>query len=148
MDAPKSRYKVVIDNATGAPATRPPTGAGRPGASPSPVTPGKGLIDGLCDALLSLAVREWDAEGRAVIAWQWKQGQETRRWDAVLDAGQERRLGRALLGVSAIPVAMLFFVFAAGTMMWLGLALAAVPIVWGVSVIQRLRRETEDQMPI
>lgn len=160
MDAPKSRYRVVekdgrlvvIDNATGAPASPPPPrppGAGRPGAAgPAPlVAQGRGAIDGVADFLLALATREWDGDGRAVIAWEWKEGGRTRRWDARLDSGQQRRLGRALLGLGGIPLLVLAFIFGSGALIWFAAIMGLPPLIWGVAAIRRLQRETADQMP-
>jgi hypothetical protein len=160
MDAPKGRYKVVekdgrlvvIDNATGAPATPPPPrppGAGRPGAGPPPpVAQGRAAIDAAADFLLALVTKEWDGEGHAVIAWQWREGGRTRRWDARLDPGQQRRLGRALLGLAGLPLFLLVFIFGNAPAIWLAAALALPPAFWGIAAIRRLRRETADQMPI
>jgi hypothetical protein len=157
MDAPKSRYKVVekdgrlvvIDNATGAPATPPPPRppAARPGApGPAPlVAEGRGAVDGAADFLLALVTREWDGEGNAVIAWEWKEGGRERRWDARLDPGQQRRLGRALLGVAALPLLVLAFIFGSPPVIWVGAVLSLPPAVWGVAAIRRLQRETADQ---
>jgi hypothetical protein len=161
MDAPEGRYRViekdgrliVIDNMTGAPASPPPPrpgGPARPGAAaPAPVVAaGRGAIDGAGDFLLALVTREWDGEGRAVIAWEWKEGGRPRRWDARLDAGQQRRLGRALLGVALVPLPVLAFIFGSGALIWIAAAIALPPAFWGIAAIRRLQRETADQMPI
>lgn len=160
MDAPKSRYRivekdgrlVVIDNATGAPVSPPPprpAGAPRSGpGGPAPViASGRSAVDGAADFLLALVTREWDGEGRAVIAWEWKESGRTRRWDARLDTGQQRRLGRALLAVAAFPLAILIFILFDGSARWVGVALALPPVVWGVVAVRRLQRETAGQPP-
>ena len=160
MDAPKSRYRVVekdgrlvvIDNATGAPASEPAPrapGSVRSGAAgPAPlIAQGRSAVDGAADFLLALVTREWDGEGRAVIAWEWKEGGRTRRWDARLDPGQQRRLGRALLGVAALPLLVLAFIVGSGALIWLGAAISLPAVFWGVAGIRRLQREAADPPP-
>jgi hypothetical protein len=155
MDAPKGRYRVVekdgrlivIDNGTGAPirSSVPPPPRSRPGGLPAaPVAPaGPGPIDP-ADALLALAVTKWDAEGGAVIAWEWEQNGHKKRWDAVLDAGRQRRLGRALLAMAApLPLLALPYV-ADGGLGTFGLVIALPTILWGFFSVQRLYRETND----
>lgn len=159
MDAPKGRYRVVekdgrlvvIDNETGAPlpssiASPPTPRARRAGPMPaSPVAPaGPGPLDRAADLLLALTAREWDSEGRAVIAWEWHESGKVKRWDAVLDEGQQRRLGRALLALLAAPVFLIFLVFVAGAWFGLGLLLALPPLAWAGLSLRRLYRETND----
>jgi hypothetical protein len=158
MDAPKGRYRVeekdgrlvVIDNHSGAPVSPsiPPPRTGGPGAPPAPVVAGTSALDGAADLLVRLSVQGWDPEGRAIVAWSWKEGGEARRWDAVLDPGQQRRLGRALLGVAAGPLLVLMaVVLGLGGWLWIGIVFGAPPLLWGLSAIGRLRRETEGQAP-
>lgn len=152
MDAPPSRYRViekdgrliVIDNSTGRPASTtspiPPPSA-RPGGSPSPVAPAPGRLDSLADSLLRRVVREWDSEGRAVIHWNWQTNGKDRRWDARLDQGQQRRLGRALVALLSAPIFIMLVIFSGGLFLWL--AFFIVPaIVWGFRTIGRIQRET------
>jgi hypothetical protein len=159
MDAPKGRYQViekdgrliVIDHQAGGPlpssiAPPRPTGPGRAADSPSGpvVSAGPGPIDRAADLLLTLAVRGWDGEGRAVIAWKWQQNHQEKRWDAALDAPQQRRLGRALLALCAAPLVPLFLIFGDGAATAIG-TLLAVPLAgWGAVSLQRLVRETND----
>ena len=155
MDAPQGRYRViekdgrlvVIDNATGRPASTsvpPPraAGSGRPGQSSSPVAPAKGGLETLSDMLLHMAVREWDAEGRAVIHWQWTENGKAKSWDALLDPGQQRRLGLALVHLVAIPLPILLFALGGGSWIWLGFILAAYPLLRGIRGIAKLQAET------
>jgi len=157
MEAPKGRYRVVekdgrlvvIDNETGAPlpsSVAPPPRQGRSGPSPvSPVAPaGPGAIDRAADALLALVTREWDPEGRAVIAWEWRESGKVRRWDAALDPGQQRRMGRALLALVAAPLFLVLLAFADGALLGLGLLVAFPPVAWGALSLRRLYRETND----
>src|SRR5688500_724115 len=142
MDAPQGRYRViekdgrlvVIDNRTGAPASSPVVppprmgGRGGPVQSASPVTAAKSGLDTFADMLLRLVVREWDAEGRAVIHWEWKEGGKERSWDALLDLDQQRRLGRALVHFAVLPVLILLLMFAGGSWVWLAFVLGAYPL--------------------
>lgn len=154
MDAPKGRYRVVeedgrlvvIDNESGAPVSSSvPPPAARPGAGPPLiVAPGKGAIDAAADALLGLAVHEWDGKGRAVVRWR-SQGRNGRefRWDASLDKAQQRKLGRGLLAFGAAPLFVLITIFGdLGPLVLPGLALTALPVAWGVWSITRLMKET------
>ena len=157
MEAPKGRYSVVekdgrlvvIDNASGAPLTSsiPPPRAGGSGASPAPIVAGKSGVDTAAGFLLGIAAKEWDAEGRAVIAWEWRANGRVRRWDALLDTAQQRRLGRALLALCAAPMPVLALMFLGGAAMWLGILLTLPPILWGLASIARLRSETAGQAP-
>ena len=158
MDAPKGRYSVVekdgrlvvIDNGTGTalPSTvvPPPVRPGRGASATPPPVSGRdpGAIDRAADILVGLAAREWDGEGRAVIAWKWQQNGQDKRWDAALDERQQRRLGRALLALCAVvllPVFMLLGGEAASALA----ALFILPLVgWGAVSVQRLYRETND----
>src|SRR3954452_17575869 len=110
MDPPATRYRViekdgrliVVDNGVPiSPSIGPPPPA-RPGRpSPAPVGSGdSGAIDRFGRLVLTRVTREWDSQGRAVIAWQWEQNGVKKRWDAVLDEGQQRRLGRALVAIA------------------------------------------------
>ena len=157
MEAPKGRYRVVekdgrlvvIDNETGAPlpsSVAPPPRQGRSGPSPvSPVAPaGPGAIDRAADALLALVTREWDTEGRAVIAWEWRESGKVRRWDAALDAAQQRRMGRALLALTAAPALPFLVAFADGALLGFGMLAALPAVAWAVLSLRRLYRETND----
>jgi hypothetical protein len=156
MDAPQGRYRVVekdgrlvvIDNETGGPipssiATPPRPRGGN--ASPSPVAPaGPGPIDRAAGFLVTLAAREWDGEGRAIITWKWTRNGRERRWDAALDERQQRRLGRALLALVAAPLLLFFLFFAGGTLSAVATLLTLPPAAWAAVSIQRLYRETND----
>ncbi len=159
MDAPQGRYRVVekegrlvvIDNRTGSPipssvAAPPPRRPGRGSAAPvGPVAPaGPGLGGRAADALLALVVRRWDSEGRAVIAWQWQENGKTKRWDAALDPGQQRRLGRALLALLVAPTLLVLTAFADGGLFAASVFVAMPPVIWGAFTIRRLQRETHD----
>jgi hypothetical protein len=147
MDAPKGRYRVeekdgrlvVIDTATGAPASAP--GPPPPRLGSGPVTQEPGLSDRLARLVLRLAVKGWDDQGRALVAWEWKEGEAVRRWDAVLDAGQ-RRLGRALLAFAAFPITILLSILFGALSAWPLIAAAFPASAWGVWTIQRLMAET------
>ena len=149
MDAPKSRYRieekdgrlVVTDTLTGAPVSAPPPKA--PGArSAGTLSPRAPALTGrLGRLLLRLVVRRWDDAGRAVVAWEWQQNGRTARWDAILDAGQQRRLGRALTAIVAFPLLILLLILGAWVLVPLTF-LAFPATMWGVSAILRLQRET------
>ena len=159
MDAPQGRYRVVekdgrlvvIDNATGAPipsSLAPPPSArpGRRGGSPaSPVaSAGPGPIDRAADFLVVLAAKRWEADGRAVIAWEWRQNGEVKRWDAALDERQQRRMGRALLALCAAPLFLIFLAFADAALSALGIVLTLPALLAAAISLQRLYRETND----
>ena len=162
---------IVIDNRTGTPAASntPSPRPGRPGGSPapvrpgpspvpprpgasrpsrrpplssSPIAPGKGTLDTAADALVTMASKGFDGDGRAIIAWEWKSNNRTRRWEARLDPAQQRRLGRALLAICATPLPVFAFVLLDGSAMWMALALTVPIIVWGFQSISRLQKET------
>ena len=146
MDAPKGRYRVeekdgrltVIDTATGAPASSVAPRPLGPGAVSSP----PGLLDRYGRRLLGLVVKSWDREGRAVLAWEWEQNGRKQRWDATLGPAEQKRLGRALVAVSAFPLFVLFTIFAGAGLTWLLLPFALPAVFWGVWTIMRLKRET------
>jgi hypothetical protein len=165
MEAPKGRYSVVekdgrlvvIDNSTGGPAMpampspRPgrPAGSsmqapspGRLAVSAPPIVAAKGMLDSAADFLLTLAVKEWDADGYAVVGWEWKENGKKKRWDARLDPAAQRRLGRALLRLASAPLFILWLVVLSGPIMWIALALTAVPVATAVHRIAKLQRET------
>jgi hypothetical protein len=159
MDAPKGRYRVVekdgrlivIDNEAGGPipSTIAPPRPGRPGppgVPPSgPVAPaGPGPIDRAADALLALAVRRWDSDGRAIIAWKWEVNGQERRWDAALDAPRQRRLGRALLALCSVPLVPLLIFISGAWGAVVGMVLAVPLAGWGWVSLQGLVRETND----
>lgn len=150
MDAPKGRYRVeekdgrltVIDTLAGAPASP----AGPPGSAP-PNRPGivsspPGSVDRYGRLLLGLVVTRWDEEGRAILAWEWEQNGRRQRWDAALGPSEQKRLGRALAGISAFPLLVLLTIFAGFGLALFLLPLALPAIFWGVRSIIRLRRET------
>jgi len=159
MDAPKGRYSVVekdgrlvvIDNGTGTPipsTLTPPRGRSG-GLSAAPVEPAPpGPVDRAARALLRLAVRRWDAEGRAVIAWQWEQNGRAKRWDALLDERQQRRLGRALLATASPPALILLLFLIDEGVGALAMLVAILPLFWGFLALQRLYRETNDPSSI
>ncbi|HEX9965642.1 MAG TPA: hypothetical protein VGB04_11740 [Allosphingosinicella sp.] len=153
MDAPKGRYRVeekdgrliVIDTVSGSPVSpqmpRPGEGPGVPAHPAGPLTRPPGLIDRLGRALLHLTVSRWDEQGRAVVAWEWEENGRKRRWDAALDPGQQRRLGRALLAAATFPLVILLSILGGFEMLWL-LTIAGPAILWGVLAVVRLQRET------
>ncbi|HYE28329.1 MAG TPA: hypothetical protein VEA61_08870 [Allosphingosinicella sp.] len=159
MDAPKGRYRVVekegrlivIDNETGAPipssvAAPPQPRRGRPSDAPMPpvTSAGPGPIDRAADFLVAVVAKEWDAQGRAVIAWQWRQNGRVRRWDAALDEAAQRRLGHALLALFAAPIFLVSLTFTDGALFGLGTVLALPPLAWGAVALARLHRDTND----
>ncbi len=158
MDAPKGRYSVVekdgrlvvIDNGTGAPVPSPvPPPSARPGrgvrAPAGPVSGGDpGAFDRAADLLLSLAARKRDSQGRALIAWEWRENGRVKRWDAALDQGQQRRMGRALLALAAGPLVLVLTILTGGALFGLALLFALPPLAWGVLSLRRLHRETDD----
>ncbi|MGZ8285233.1 MAG: hypothetical protein ACXW27_13095 [Allosphingosinicella sp.] len=159
MDAPKGRYRVVekdgrlvvVDNQTGSPL---PSSAGSlPGARPGrpvagtagPVAPrGPGPIDRAADFLLACAVTSWDSEGRAVLAWESGERGHGARWDAILGEAEQRRLGRALLALCAMPLFMLVFMFTDGMVLGLGALLTLPSVLWGAFALAQLYNETND----
>ena len=152
MDAPKGRYRVeekdgrlvVIDTATGAPAssvTPSPRPQVAPPRGPTVIAREPGLVDRYGRLLLRLVVKRWDDEGRAIIGWEWEQNGRKQRWDAALGPAEQKRLGRALAGISAFPIVILLSFFA-GPLPWLFLPLALPATFWGVWAITRLQRET------
>lgn len=154
MDPPKGRYSVVekdgrlivIDNGTGAPipsSFAPPVQGGRPSAGP--VGGGDpGALDRAADLLLALVVRRRDSDGRAVIAWEWRENGKVKRWDAALDHGQQRRMGRALVALVAAPVLLILFIFADAGLAGLAMLLMLPPLAWAAILLRRLYRETND----
>lgn len=153
MDAPKGRYRVeekdgrltVIDTATGAPASSvapPPRPGAAPLRGPGAVSSPPGLVDRYARLLLSLVVRSWDKEGRAVVAWEWEQNGRKQRWDAALGPAEQKRLGRALAGISVFPIFVLFTIFAGSGLTWLLLPFALPAAFWGVWAVMRLKRDT------
>jgi hypothetical protein len=153
MDAPKGRYRVeekdgrltVIDTATGAPASsaRGSLAGGRRPLGPGAISSPPGLVERYGRLLLSLVVSRWDEEGRAVMNWQWEQNGRTERWDAALGAAEQKRLGRALVAFSALPVFVLITIFAGFGLGWLLMPIALPATFWGVWSVIRLRRETQ-----
>ncbi len=149
MDAPKGRYRVeekdgrltVIDTLTGAPISS-PGAAAPPPKGPGIVSSPTGLFDRYGRLLLGLVVRRWDEQGRAVLAWEWEQNGRKQRWDAALGPAEQKRLGRALIAVSAFPLFVLFTIFAGAGLTWLLLPLALPATFWGIWAIMRLKRET------
>jgi hypothetical protein len=167
----KNGRLIVIDNSTGVPArsntptpqpgrpgasaapirptaSRAPVqpgasrGPNRPPASPSPIVAGKNMLDGAADALVTMASKEFDGDGRAVVGWEWTSNGKTRRWDARLDSAQQRRFGRALLAMCAAPLPIFAFVLLDGGAIVVALALTIPLILWGVQSIARLQKET------
>lgn len=160
MDAPKGRYSViekdgrlvVIDNGTGAPIASPVAPPARPGlgraSSGGPVSgAGPGALDRAAGLLLALAVRKWDEQGRAVIAWEWQENGKPRRWDAALDSGEQRRLGRILLVVAATPAFLVLAMLADTGLFGLALLFAFPAMAWIVFSLRRLHRETHRPRP-
>jgi hypothetical protein len=119
-----------------------PRAPGRPPLSPSPIVAGKGMFDVAADALVTMASKGFDGDGRAIVAWEWKSNNKTRRWDARLDSAQQRRFGRALLAMFATPLPILAFVLLDGAAMWIALALSLPLMLWGFQSVARLQKET------
>ncbi|HYI39219.1 MAG TPA: hypothetical protein VE053_02755 [Allosphingosinicella sp.] len=161
MDAPKGRYRVeekdrrltVIDTATGAPATSvmssprtPAAPPNRPGASPGPDRPAAvsspGLFDRYTRLLLGLVVKRWDEEGRALVAWEWEQNGRKQRWDAALGPAEQKRLGRAMVAITAFPIFVLLTIVTGFALTWLLLPIALPATAWGIWSLTRLQRET------
>jgi hypothetical protein len=155
MDAPRGRYRieekdgrlVVIDTATGAPASSvstpaPPSPRPRAGHGPEAPARPQGLLDRYGRLLLALVVDRWDGNGRAVVKWEWEQNGRPRRWDAILEAPEQKRLGRSLAAVTAFPIAILLFIFAGSGLAWPILPFALAAVFWGVWSIVRLQRQT------
>lgn len=153
MDAPKGRYRVeekdgrltVIDTATGAPASSvnpPPRPGAAPPHGPGTVSSPPGLLDRYGRLLLGLVVKSWDKEGRAVVNWEWEENGRKQRWKAVLGPEEQRRLGRALVAMSAFPLLVLFTIFGGFGLAFLLLPVALPATFWGVWAIMRLHRET------
>jgi hypothetical protein len=158
MDAPKGRYSVVekdgrlivIDNGTGAPIRSsiapPPARAGRAGSARPPPVSGRdpGPVDRAAARLVALDAREWDGEGRAIIAWKWEQNGQDKSWNAALDERQQRRFGRALLALCAVVLIPVVILFAGSGASVLAALLILPPAAWGAVSLQRLYRETND----
>jgi hypothetical protein len=151
MDAPKGRYRVVekdgrlvvIDDATESPMSSPAVaspGIGRRPAAPAAPLPPAGA-GRLARLLLRLVVDRWDEGGRAIVGWEWEENGRKRRWDAALDAAQQRRLGRALLAFASFPLVILLSVVGSFVLLWL-LVLALPATFWGAWSVTRLQRET------
>jgi len=159
MDAPPGRYRVeekagrliVVDTQSGTPVTPPappgPAGMQRAAAAApasSSLASAGVALDKAGAVLVGMAAEGWDAEGRAIIAWNWqRKGGRPQRWDALLDAGQQRRLGRALLACCALPLAAATILLGdnfADTFLVLMLAIA--PVGWGGLALATLYRET------
>lgn len=153
MDAPKGRYSVVekdgrlivMDNRTGAPiegSSALPERVG-PSAPPPVVAPVGSALDAATAFAVGLAASDWDEQGRAVIAWQWQENGKARRWDARLDGGGQRRLGRALLSLVAAPLLLVLAVIPFGLgAIWPALLLAAPFAIRGAWGLHRLQRDT------
>jgi hypothetical protein len=153
MEAPKGRYSVreqdgrlvVIDNETGAPATaQVPRQRGSPTstAQPGSLEPGKGPVEWLGNLLVRIVSERIDEEGRAIISWQWtEKGGRVRHWDAALDKGQQRRLGRALLAIASFPLLVLLLIFT--DIPVVPALFVVVPLaLWGSFSVTRLQRQT------
>jgi hypothetical protein len=105
---------------------------------------GPAPLDRAADFLLAIAAREWDSEGRAIIAWRWEQNGREKRWDAALDPRQQRRMGRALLALCAAPLVLLLVILAGGALFGLGAFLILPPLAWAGISLTRLYAETDD----
>jgi hypothetical protein len=159
MDAPKSRYRieekdgrlVVTDTGPLDPVSAPRRDAALPHAGPSipPHAPKPHSLGGpsqgprgLTALLLRAIVSRWDDQGRAVIAWEWEQNGAMRRWDAVLDARQQRRLARAMAAIFAFPLLLMLSIVGGTDAFAVPIGLAFVATAWGVMTVGRIRRET------
>lgn len=152
IDAPPGRYRVVekdgrlvvVDNRTGAAAApmRPPrTPEGMGAAEPLRLAAGTSAVDVVAAMVLRLLVRQWDEQGRAVIHWKWGEYGRTGHWDATLDEGQQRRFGRALLGLAASAL-LILTAFAAGLPI-LGFVAAAPFVARCAWVLNCLKAESD-----
>lgn len=151
MEAPPTRYRVVekdgrlivIDTAGGGTAggASPIRPSLAPAGRAAPVMHGKGTFDSFADALAALTGKGRDAEGRLLIAWEWTRNGKRKRWNAALDPGQQRRLGRALIALGS-PVPLVLLAFVSG---WpfAGFLLALPLILSGAIRLNRLQRETD-----
>jgi len=165
MDAPKTRYRViekqgrliVIDTATGAPATpdayAPPRQTGQPASFIELGSePFERLAAAIANSIVKIAIRERTPEGDAIVDWNWTVNGRNRSWHARLDRDQERALGHALLQFVPLPIA------AAGVILPFGSAvtgvsflalLGAVPLaIFASLTIKGLQRDSADQPPV
>jgi hypothetical protein len=100
------------------------------------------MLDGAADALVTMASKGYDGDGNAIVGWEWKSNNKTRRWDARLDPAQQRRFGRALLAMCATPLPVFAVVLLSGAAMWTALALSLPLVLWGFGSVSRLQKET------
>ena len=114
----------------------------RPPVSPSPIVAGKGMLDSVCDFLVAIASKEFDGDGNAIVGWEWKSNNRTRRWDARLDLAQQRRFGRALLAMCLSPLPLLIVLLLDGSALFGGMLLSVPLFAWGYQSIARLQKET------
>lgn len=154
MDVPKTRYRVierdrkliVIDTWTGDPATK----AMPLPASPSARSPGlpriaigRGVFDRLALACARIGTKGRDAQGRALVRWDYKVNNKPRRWEAALDPAQELRFGRALMGLASFPATFLAL-FVPGVNMFAVLLLLPTLLwaLWSFVRLSALQKET------
>lgn len=153
LDAPPGRYRVVekdgrlvvVDNRSGT--AVPPTLRLRAQAKDAPTLPraaGANALDRAGAFMVRLVVRQWDEEGRAVIHWRWSRPNgKPYYWNGRMDAAQQRRLGRALLALAAVPLLLLIGAFATG-LPFIGF-LAGLPLLfYGTTRLNKLRGEGEE----
>lgn len=162
---------IVIDNRTGSAAasTTPSPRPGRPGGSPAPVRPGQlptpprssasrppsrppvspppissgpEMFDGIGGFLVAIASKDYDADGNAIVGWEWKSNNRTRRWDARLDPAQQRRFGRALLALCVSPLPIITLLVLDQNALFAGMVLSVPLFAWGFQSIVRLQKET------
>jgi hypothetical protein len=150
-DPPPGRYRVVekngrlvvVDNESGI--AVPPTLARRAqamgaGGLPRPVR--RSVLDATAALMVRLVVRQWDEAGRAVIDWKWGEYGKTGSWHALLDEGQQRRFGRALLALAAAAL-LILAAFTAGLPL-LGFAAALPLVLLGSRSVKRLKAESDE----
>jgi hypothetical protein len=151
MDAPRTRYRVlekdrrliVIDTASGEAVSHP---GPRPAAGSMEAL---GPLDRAALFLAGLAIKRRDAQGRAVVSWSGTVNNKPRKWEAWLDQAQERRFGRALLGVVPFPALILLLILLPfGAALW-GILMVPAVIVMLASILSlgALMRETRGQTP-
>lgn len=151
MDAPRTRYRVlekdrrliVIDTASGEAVSHP---GPRPAAGSMEQL---GALDRAALFLAQLAIKRRDAQGRAVVSWSGTVNNKPRKWEAWLDQAQERRFGRALLGIAPFPALILLLILLPfGAALWGALMVPAVILLLvSVAGLAGLMRETRGQMP-
>lgn len=151
MDAPRTRYRVlekdrrliVVDTASGEALSHP---GPRPAVGMEAVA---GPLDRAALLLAGFAIKRRDAQGRAVVSWSGTVNNQPKKWEAWLDQAQERRFGRALLGIVPFPALILLLVLLPfGAALWGVLMVPAFLLMLAAIVgLLALMRETRGQTP-